>query len=73
MSRAKANAGGSQVLFADQVGICSDQVTDRTGGEQKRPRRTVQRQPQAQPADAQPGPRPSPIRRRDPQARGIFE
>jgi hypothetical protein len=35
-SRAKANAGGSQTLFADQVGICSDQVTDRTGGEQRR-------------------------------------
>ncbi|MEV8037006.1 hypothetical protein [Streptomyces sp. NPDC086182] len=28
--------GGSQVLFADQVGLSSDQVTDRTGVEQRR-------------------------------------
>lgn len=34
--RAKARAEGSEVLFADQVGIRSDQVTGRTWGEKGR-------------------------------------
>lgn len=34
--RAKAKAEGAEVLFADQVGIRSDQVTGRTWGEQGR-------------------------------------
>ncbi|MFG2561365.1 hypothetical protein [Streptomyces sp. NPDC048496] len=30
--RTRVRAEGAEVLFADQVGICSDQVTGRTWG-----------------------------------------
>lgn len=44
--RAKAGKDGGEVLFADQVGIRSDQVTGRTWGEKgKTPRRAADRQP----------------------------
>ncbi|WP_199815695.1 hypothetical protein [Streptomyces griseus] len=61
---------GSQEPFADQSGICSDQVHRPRLG---RARRTSQRRPQAQPADAQSGPRTDLTRRRDPQVCCVLE